>query len=701
MPVKKKSVLNRYMVVVAFVFILAIAILLRASHTIFVEGELWRNYGAGLKKTDIIVKPERGNIYSSDNQLMASSIPQYYVYMDMKANGMVLDSLRNHIDELSKALANKTGERTAAGYKDYILRNYGKTTELLLTRTRVSYPDFKEISQFPFLKLGWNLSYKRIMQRQKPFGSLASRTIGDIYGDEEKGGKNGLELAFDSLLIGKPGKTTRMRVRGRWEHVNEIDPEPGMDIVSTIDIGLQDIAEKALVDKLKEIDAQSGVVILMEVKSGKVRACVNMDRIREGVYGEVKNRAVADEGEPGSTFKVASMIVALEDKVVSPNDTIDTGNGIYNFYGSKMTDHNAHRGGYHKITAAQSIWYSSNIGVSRIINQNYKDKPEKYVDGLYKIGLNKAMGIEIPGAGKPKIRYPNKDNWYSTALPWMSIGYEVNIPPIYTLAFFNAIANNGKMIRPYFIESIKKNGEIVNSFDSETINSSICSKETLRLIQEMLVNVVDSGTAKPVKSDFVRIAGKTGTAQISQGAAGYTSGGKRHQITFCGYFPVEKPAYTCICVIREPRRGIVSGGGMPGVVVRSIAEQTYARSLRIDLDELSKDSTIFYLPQAKGGSYDELMITLKKLDIPYAEDENMKEGWVKAKTEKDKVDVSAYKVTDKLVPNVTGMSAKDAVYLLEQCGLNVNINGKGAVHKQSIAPGSTVKKGATISLSLK
>ena len=701
MAIKKDDILNRYTFVVGFVFLIAVAILYQASKTIFSEGQMWKQFGAGLKVPDIVVKPDRGNIYSSDGQLMASSIPQYYIYMDMKAHGMALDSLKAHVDELSVALSKKFKERTPAGYRDYILRNYNKTRELQLTQSRVSFLDFKEVCKFPYLKLGWNLSYKRMVQRKKPFGSLASRTIGDIYGDEARGGKNGLELAYDSLLVGKPGKTTRTRVRGRWVNVNEIDPEPGVDVVSTIDIRLQDIAETALIDKLVDIDAESGVVILMEVKSGKVRACVNMDRVSSGVYTEKQNRAVADEGEPGSTFKVASMMVALDDGVVSPNDTVDTGNGLYNFYGSQMRDHNANKGGYHKITAAQAIWYSSNVGVSRIIDRHYHKNPEKFVDGLYKIGLNEKMNIEIPGAGRPKIRYPNEKNWYATALPWMSIGYEVNIPPIYTLAFFNAIANDGKMIRPYFVEALKKDGEIYEKFSTETIRSSICKKTTLKAIQEMLQGVVDSGTAKVVHSDYVKIAGKTGTAQISYGAGGYTSGGKQHQVTFCGYFPADDPVYTCICQIRRPRNGYPSGGTMSGAVVRSIAEQAYARMLRIEPEDEPRDTARIYAPKIKGGWAQDVDYVMEKLDLEHEELDNEDAEWVKVERNGETLSMHPVKTIDNLVPNVVGMCAKDAVYLLEKTGLNVIINGKGTVYKQSVQGGAVAKRGTTVSLYLK
>ena len=355
-----------------------------------------------------------------------------------------------------------------------------------------------------------------MVQRQKPFGTLASRTIGDIYGEIEEGGttkgKNGLELQYDSLLRGQAGLSSVRRVGGGWTNVIEVDPVDGMDIRTTIDINIQDITEKSLVDKLKAIDAESGTAVVMEVETGEIKAITNMGRIREGVYGETKNHAVADEIEPGSTFKVASIMVALEDGLCNPGDTVDVGNGIYMYKGARMTDHNMNKGGYGRISVEQAIWYSSNIGVAKTILKGYSDNPTKFVEGLYRIGMNADLRLEIPGAGRAKIRRPDDTTryWSKTTLPWMSFGYETQVPPINTLAFFNAIANNGKMVRPMFTKEILHNGKTVQSFSTEVINSSICSDHTLALIKDMLLGVVEKGTGKAVHSDIVRIAGKTG-----------------------------------------------------------------------------------------------------------------------------------------------------------------------------------------------
>ena len=547
---------------------------------------------------------------------------------------------------------------------------------------------------------------KEMVQREKPFGSLASRTIGDIYGEIDSTGvskgKNGLELQYDSLLRGVPGVSSVKRIGGRWTNVTEVEPVDGMDIRSTIDINIQDITEKSLVDMLKSIDAASGTAVVMEVKTGEVKAITNMARIREGVYAETKNHAVADETEPGSTFKVASMMVALEDGVCQPGDTVDVGNGIFMYKGARMTDHNNHKGGYHKITAEQAIWYSSNIGVAKVILKGYEHNPTKYVEGLYRIGLTKDLHLEIPGAGRAKIRKPDDTTlyWSKTTLPWMSFGYETQIPPIYTLAFYNAIANDGKMVRPMFTKEILQNGKVVQRFSTEVINPSICSEQTLAIIKDMLLGVVEKGTGKAVHSDIVRIAGKTGTAQIASGGVYRRAG---HQVAFCGYFPADKPEYTCIVVIRQPRIGYPSGGTMSGGVVKAIAEKIYASHVRINVNEMQPDSTAVLLPPAKSGDYQALTSVLDELDINMDTDSLKQEQWVyaQADTARRLLDIEDLTIRQGLVPRVVGMGAKDAVYLLESLGLRARIHGIGRVRSQSILPGQRIVKGQTIVLTLK
>lgn len=710
---KSSRILFCYFIVVVLLGLLAVGILVRAFETAFVEKEKWEKVAESQKRPNRLVLPGRGNIYSEDGKLMATSVPRYYTYIDFKADGFLADtfktSKRNGVDSLAIYLSRKFKNRTPAGYRAYLMRGLSsKSRQYPLYEGRISYSDLKEIRKYPFLRLSRYKSgfyTKEMVQRQKPFGTLASRTIGDIYGEIEAGGttkgKNGLELQYDSLLRGEAGLSSVRRVGGGWTNVIEVEPVDGLDIRTTIDINIQDITEKSLVDELRAIDAESGTAVVMEVATGEVKAITNMGRIREGVYGETKNHAVADETEPGSTFKVASIMVALEDGVCQPGDTVDVGNGVYMYKGARMTDHNLNHGGYGRISVEQAIWYSSNIGVAKTILKGYADNPTKFVEGLYRIGMNADLRPEIPGAGRAKIRRPDDTAryWSKTTLPWMSFGYETQIPPINTLAFFNAIANDGKLIRPIFTKEIMHNGKTVRSFSTEVIIPSICSDRTLALIRDMLLGVVEKGTGKAVHSDIVRIAGKSGTAQIATGGVYRTSG---HQVSFCGYFPADDPKYSCIVVIRRPRIGYPSGGTMSGGVLRTIAEKIYASHIAFDLREIEPDSTAVFLPPVKNGDYKALDDVLDELDIKVDTD-SLETSWAVASADADRgrVKLRDLPLRPGLVPRVVGMGAKDAVYLLEQAGLRVALSGIGRVRSQSIQPGQRVVKGQTIELTLK
>ncbi|MDL2255491.1 PASTA domain-containing protein [Parabacteroides sp. OttesenSCG-928-K15] len=702
-----------YFIVVVMLAAIAVGVVVRAFDTAFVEKDKWIAVGESQKRPDRLVLPGRGNIYSADGKLMATTVPRYNLYIDFKAEGFQLDTFLyskvNGVDALAASLSQKLKDKTTAGYKTHLLNGLkSKGRQFPICRQRVSYADLKEIKTYPFLRLNRFRSgfyTKEMVQREKPFGSLASRTVGDIYGELETSGlskgKNGLELQYDSLLRGEAGLSSVRRVGGTWTNVTEVEPVAGMDVWTTIDINIQDFTEKALLDKLKEIDAESGTAVVMEVATGEVKAITNMGRIRTGVYGETKNHAVADETEPGSTFKVASIMVALEDGVCQPGDSVDTGNGIFMVGSSRMTDHNYNRGGYGMLTVEQSIWNSSNIGVAKTIMKGYGTNPGKFVEGLYRVGMNADLRLEIPGSGKAKIRMPKADgsNWSRTALPWMSFGYETQIPPIQTLAYYNAIANDGKMMRPYFTREITKNNKVIQKFSPEVVIPSICSKKTLAIIQDMLVGVVEKGTGGAVKSEMMPIAGKTGTAQIASGGVYRTSG---HQVSFCGYFPADKPQYSCIVVIRRPNIGYPSGGTMSGAVVKNIAEKIYAHQMTFDLRKIDRDSTAVMTPEVKGGDRKAIEQVLRRLEVK-ADAGNVETNWIAASAQEDKTEVVLKDLTlqEGLVPRVTGMGAKDAVYLMEKVGLQVNISGTGKVVSQSIQPGQRIVKGQTVSLTLK
>ncbi|MCC8153811.1 MAG: PASTA domain-containing protein [Tannerellaceae bacterium] len=705
-------ILLTYFIIVLFLGAFAVGILLRAFNTAFVEKEKWEQVAESQKRPNRLIYPSRGNIYSADGKLMATSVPQYNTYIDFRADGFLKDtflySKNNGMDSMAFYLNKLFKDKSVAAYKEHLQKGLkGQSRQFRVVNRKISYIEKKEIEKIPFIRLGRYKSgfyTKEMVERQKPFNTLASRTIGTTFGEiEESGltkGMNGLELQYDSLLRGEAGIKSVRRVGGSWTNVTEVEPINGMDVYTTIDINIQDITEKALVDKLKEIDAESGTAVVMEVATGEIKAITNMARIREGVYTETLNHAVADEIEPGSTFKVASMIVALEDGICQPGDTVDTGKGLYMYKGKhRMTDHNINRGGYGKITAEQAIWYSSNIGVAKIILKGYENNPKKFVKGLYRTGINADLNLEIPGSGRAKIRMPGDsvNYWSATTLPWMSFGYETQIPPIYTLTFFNAIANGGKMVRPMFTKEIKHNGKVVKTFSPEVVKSSICSKKTLDIIHDMLLGVVEKGTGTAVKSDAIRIAGKTGTAQIASGGVYRTAG---HQVSFCGYFPADDPLYSCIVVIRRPRIGYPSGGTMSGGVVKTVAEKIYANHMVFDIRKQPVDSTAVLVPPVKNGDMQAVEKVLKKFKVKTS-DEDVNSSWILAEANEEKIKLKDIPLEEGVVPRVTGMGVKDAVYLLENAGLQVTLSGVGKVTSQSVAAGQKITRGQTIHLTLK
>lgn len=705
----RKNIVLRFGVVYVIICLSFLLVIYKIIVIQTIERHNWLALASKNVKADIVVKPNRGNIYACDGRLMASSIPTYYIYMDTRVPALHEKEgklFKSNVDSLAIYLSSFFHDKTPLEYRKMLKNAYrNKVGELQLYPNRISYAELKQLKKLPLFRLGRNKSgliTKELFTRVKPFGSLASRTIGDIYADESMGGKNGIEKRFNTYLLGTPGISIRQKVANTYMETVQVEPIDGMDITTTIDIDLQDIAEKALIDSLRSFDAGSGYVILMEVHSGEVKAIVNMQQNADKSYTENKNGAVSDMVEPGSTFKVASLMVALDAGKVKITDYIETGNGIYPFANRLMKDHNASKGGYGRITLAEAIHASSNIGISRAIVNAYGHNPSEFVEGLYDMKLNEPLNLEIPGAASPRIRHPHDKSayWSATTLPWMSIGYESQIPPIYTLAFYNAIANNGKYIRPFFVKSITKNGQIVKSFETETIKESICKPTTLSDIKTVLLGVMEEpkGMAHNVRSKYVRIAGKTGTAQISKGALGYKGGGTTHQVSFCGYFPADDPQYTCIVVIREPRKGYPSGGKMAGSVFKNVAERTMAlKSHRKALTYERDTVTNFPMkPFVKVGYYKALLTVMTDLQLPISVNSS---DWVKSFSDDHQIRVESVSVPINVVPDLLGMGAKDAVYLAERLGLNVQVEGRGKVVSQTIKPGTLVQRGSRILIS--
>ncbi len=712
MAVNKRSIMTRFFLIVVLFATVGVCIVLKAAIIMFKERGYWNEVADRFVKENVLVDPNRGNILSTDGKLLASSLPEYSLYMDFmvsdpdenrKAKEQAKkDSLfKSHLDEICEGLHRIFPDRSAAAFKQHLQNGRNRKSRYYrIYPRRVSYIQFKEVQKLPFFNLGKNRSGLQGVasnNRKRPFGSLAQRTIGDVYADTALGAKNGIELAFDTLLKGKKGVTHRQKVMNKYLNITDIEPIDGADIISTIDVDMQDICEKALVDKLYELNAMVGVAVLMEVKTGEVKAIVNMSKGNDGKYYEMRNNAISDMMEPGSTFKTASIMVALEDGKVEPDTKVDTGNGVKMMHGRPMKDHNWNRGGYGVIDVTRILEVSSNVGVSSIIDQYYYDNPQKFVDGLKRLGITEPLHLQIAGEGKPNIKGPKERYFAKTTLPWMSIGYETQVPPLNILTFYNAIANDGVMVRPKFVKAAVKDGQIIQEYPTEVIREKIASESTLEKIRTILEKVVSQGLAKPAGSKQFAVAGKTGTAQISQGAAGYTSGGRKYLVSFCGYFPADAPKYSLIVSIQKP--GLpASGGLMAGSVFSKIAERVFAKNLSYELKN-AIDSTTVVIPDVKSGDLAETSYVLGKLNVP-TEGKTSKESWGRA--EEDSVGVKLEQQTLKtgIMPNVVGMGAKDAVYLLEKAGLRVNIAGIGKVTRQSIPSGNKYSKGQTVALQL-
>ena len=708
--------MTRYFFVILLMALIGVAIVVKAGITMFAERQYWQDVADRFVKENVTVKPNRGNIISSDGKLMASSLPEYRIYMDFmsgekdekrrKKDQARRDSiLTANMDSICIGLHKIFPDKSAAQFKAHLKKGrQAKSRNYLIYPKRISYIQYKEVKRLPVFCLNrYKGGFKELAynQRKKPFGSLAARTLGDVYADTAKGARNGIELAFDTILKGRDGLTHRQKVMNKYLNIVDVPPVDGCDLISTIDVGMQDICEKALVDKLKELNAFVGVVVLMEVATGEVKAIVNMTKGKDGNYYEMRNNAISDMLEPGSTFKTASIMVALEDGKITPDYVVDTGNGQMPMHGRVMKDWNWRRGGYGKLTVTEILEVSSNVGTSYIIDHFYGSNPQKYIVGLRRMSIDQPLHLQIAGEGKPNIRGPKERSYFSkTALPWMSIGYETQVPPLNILTFYNAIANNGVSIRPKFVKAAVKDGEIVKEYPTEVINPKICSDKTLAQIREILQKVVGEGLAKPAGSKQFHVSGKTGTAQISQGAAGYKAGVTNYLVSFCGYFPSEAPKYSMIVSIQKP--GPTSSGGlMAGSVFSKIAERVYAKDLRLPLTSAIDTNTVV-IPHVKAGEMRQTQRVLEELNINIQGKiaDSRKEVWGSTHAAPQAVVLESRGIMQNFVPSVIGMGAKDAVYLLESKGLKVNLVGVGKVKSQSIANGTIIRKGQTITLTM-
>ena len=711
------KVMPRYLLIALVFTIIGISVVVKAGYIMTAEKEYWTDVAARLKRDSVRVKPNRGNILSCDGQLMASSIPEYKIYMDFVAGGEKKDSMWNDsVDLICEGLHKIFPEKSVEEFKTDLEKGHKKMSRNCpIWKKRIDYNTFSEVKKLPIFrqsKYKGGFYYEEFNSRKRPFGSLAQRTIGDMYGAKDTA-RCGLELSYDSLLRGTQGITHRRKVLNKWMNIPISNPIDGVDVVTTIDVGMQDIAERALIEELKlpQVNGDVGVVVLMEVATGDIKAIVNMTKCADGKYREVKNNAVSDLLEPGSVFKTASFLVALDDGVVDTTLMLNTGSGVWNMHGRDMKDHNWRRGGYQTISLPRALEVSSNIGVSRVIDEHYGNNPEKFVEGIYRVGLASDLRIPLVGSTPPRLRMPKKNdrgqwiNWSKTALPWMSIGYETQVPPISTVTFYNAIANDGKMMRPRFIKKIMKNGEVIREFPPEVIKEQIAKPQTIKTMQTILEHVVSQGLGKKAGSKSFKVAGKTGTAQISKGAGGYKTGVTNYLLSFCGFFPADKPRYSCIVCIQKS--GLpASGGGMSGVVFHNIAEGVMAQNIKLSVED-ARDSLSVMVPNVKNGNVVAADYVLSHLGIKT--NNNSWNGdystgnpiWGHARIVGSKVALTKMNTRNDITPDVTGMGARDAVFMLESRGVKVKGHGRGKVVSQSYAAGKPISPGQVCVLELK
>jgi cell division protein FtsI (penicillin-binding protein 3) len=647
------------------------------------------------------IEPNRGNIFSSDGRLLAVSIPYYEIRMDFRSESFTREIFDSGVDELAKALSNLFRDRHWAIYKQELVGARERGERYFLVKRNVNYTQLQKVKSFPIFNQGrykGGVQYVQQNRRKRPYEMLAARTVGYTLSENQRG-VVGLEGAYDKELKGVEGYRLMRRIRGDvWMPINdanEIEPKDGYDIISTLDLDLQDVAENALYKVLKKNRADHGTVVLMEVKTGKVRAIANLSIDAEGNYNEDYNFAIGEPTEPGSTFKLASMIALLEDGYVHPTDIVDVGNGETSYYGVKMRD--SGEKGLGKITVQRAFEASSNVGISKLVDENYKQKPEQFVNRLYEMGLNRKLGIEINGEGEPQIKYTDDPSWSGITLPWMSIGYEVLMTPLQILALYNAVANEGKMIKPLFVEEIRSHGKLKKKYETEVLNNHICSKETLAQIKNMLEGVVESGTAENLSNTHYKIAGKTGTAKIALGKEGYAE--SPYQASFAGYFPADNPKYSCIVVVNAPSEHIYYGNVVAGPIFRDITDRIYVREYEMQDNATLLAEESVQAPYSKSGSGEALASAFKYLNLPLnqqGEDAN----WVNTKSTEEGVVSTARTIHPALVPNVVDMGLKDAIYLMESRGLKVEADGRGTVRQQSILPGSNISKGRLVKLEM-
>lgn len=688
---QKKDILLRVNLVFLGFILFAACILFSIGKVQITEGDMWRSKQQALNLRFVEIEPMRGNIYACDGSLLATSLPRYDVHVDIMAPIITNAVFNDNVDALAQSLATLFKDKTQADYKHMLRQARNEKNRYFLIKRNISFDQRNQLVNFPIFNLKKNnggLIITQLSKREKPFKELASRTVGFKVKDSSVTSV-GIEGAFNDYLKGVRGKRLMQRISSSvWKPVNnenEIEPKDGSDIVTTIDINIQDVAENALLENLVLHNAKMGCAVLMEVATGEIKAIANLKQNDQGVYEESYNVAIGNATEPGSTFKLASYIVAMEDGFLNPDDTIPTYSGKRAFGGEFIQDTHA---GKNFVTVKDAFAHSSNVAVASAITKYYSKNPQSYVSGLKKLHIDSDLGIKLSGATYIPIKNTGDKNWSGITLPFMSMGYETLLTPMQILTFYNAVANNGKMVAPMFVKEIRNKSQVIQNFKPVVLADSICSQTTIKKAKVLLEEVVKTGTAKGIKNSQYNIAGKTGTAQIAS-SNGYDK--FSYQASFCGYFPAENPKYSCIVVIYSPNNGKIYGSEVACPVFADIAAKVYSLDVKMH-KELNRmpDSLFAGFPIVKSGQANPTAKVIKTLSIPYDVQSN---GWVGTNLKQVENSTS-------VVPNVVGMGLSDAIYLLESFGLIVQPVGRGKVCKQSIKAGQKLERGQKIIIEL-
>jgi cell division protein FtsI (penicillin-binding protein 3) len=703
----RKDILWRVYLSYIGMIVLGVVILVKAFLIQRVEGKHWRELGKKDHLKYIPVDAERGTIYSEDGNMLSTSVPIFDVFIDFGAEGLREKNgqrFKKYIDSLSISLSNLFNDKTAAAYKTELQAGYKNEDRYYPLKKKISFTEYKALREFPLVRLGRNKSGFIVSARDKrinPYVLLANRTIGLSREDSSK--NVGLERSYDTVLKGKNGQRLMRYVAGAYLPVDgaEVEPENGSDIITTLDTYMQDVTEMALMKMVAGNNSLHGTAIVMETATGKIKAIANLGKQADGSYTEDLNYGIGKRTEPGSIFKLATTLSLMEDGYIDDNTIVDCEGGVKNFYGLRIRDSHL---GYGQLTVKDAFARSSNVAFAKLADQYYHNQPTKFLNHLHKFRLDMVTGIDVTASsGHPIIKKATSKSWAATTIPFMAHGYEQLVTPLHMLMLYNAVANNGKMMKPYLVNEVQQFGITVKKIEPVVLEQKIVSDKTLRQIKGCLLEVVDGahGTAKKIKDSAYKIAGKTGTAVTALNNKGYNKGNKIYQASFIGYFPAETPKYTVAVVIQNSNESkLVYGADVSGAVFKEISDRIYSKY--IGVPQFTSPENIDSAMYTFYGAKPELQTVFSFLNMRYVDaatnntvrQASMKNNFIQLQASQNTT------VTNTITPSVVGMGLKDAVNVLENKGLKVTISGRGKVMNQSLVAGTVFRKGQTISLAL-